>query len=129
MKQVILDSNILIRYLTKDVKSQYTEAVEIITSVESEKVIAKISILVIDETLWALGNFYGIENNVFIPELLKILSLKNIRVIEINKSVAIAILERMLKDKIDFTDLYLFNISEGSKILTFDKKLLKLASN
>ncbi|MEK7526131.1 MAG: PIN domain-containing protein [Patescibacteria group bacterium] len=91
--------------------------------------VARISILVIDETLWALGKFYGIEEAVFIPELLKILSLRNIRVIEINKSVVIRILEKMLSEKIDFTDLYLLNVSEGNKIVTFDKKLLKLASN
>lgn len=128
MKQAVFDSNIFIRLLTRDLESQYQKAREMFVEVEDNKIEAMVSILVINEIIWILDNYYLQKRNQYIPELLKILSLKNIKIIEIDKNLLFKILEIIKSTKIDFTDIYLFNTSQGRDIFSFDKDFEKLTT-
>ena len=128
MNEVLLDSNILLRHLLQDIPSQAHEATELISTIEKGGKIGYISILVINEVIWILKRFYKIERKDYLPQLLKILQINNIKVIEIKKESLNKILEAMGKREIDFTDIYLSKIAGNRKIASFDQDFKKLGN-
>lgn len=132
MREKVIDTNIILRYLLHDIKSLHQKAEKFFAKVEKGEVVGKISMLVLDETIWAFERFYDLERKDYMPKLLKLLAFKNIRIIEARKEIIIKILERMKKSKIDFTDFYLSEIATKETIFTFDadfKKLFRQSSN
>lgn len=127
MKSLILDTNTILRFLIGDVPSQQKIASEIFKKIESKKIYGMISILVINETFWALEKFYDRKSTESVEIVRKILSLKNIKIIESDKETILDILDIKIDLNIDFTDAYLLWIKNKEKyeISTFDKKLLK----
>ena len=125
-KELVLDTNIFIRFLIKDNQAQFIKAKKIFEDIEKKKVKGKVSILVLNEIIWVLEGFYELKRAVFIPRLLNLLALKNIKTVEIKKSVAIKILQRMEKERFDFTDFYLSAISPKENILSFDKDFTRI---
>lgn len=126
MKKISIDTNIIIRFLIKDVAIQFEEAKSFFQKIEKEKIKGVISILVINETIWVLENYYELKRTIYIPRLLQLLALKNIVIKEIKKKIVIEVLEEMLKFHIDFTDLYLVKTKGEGEIMSFDKDLKKL---
>lgn len=127
MESIIIDTNVLVRFFIKDLESQFKQAQELVEKIEKRKAKGLLSILVINELIWILENYYNLKKEQYLPELLNLLALKNIKIIEIKKALLANILEQMQNYKIDFTDIYLFNIiSEKQKIFTFDKDFEKL---
>ncbi|MBU0569981.1 PIN domain-containing protein [Patescibacteria group bacterium] len=126
MKFLVLDTNVLLRYMLHDVESQYKEAKNVFDKIASEKLIGKISILVLDELVWAFGKHYEIKVSDFVPKIMEILALKNIKTIEINKSKVMKIFTKMLETGIDFTDIYLSEIATKKTLFSFDKDFKKL---
>lgn len=126
MKELILDTNVFIRFLIKDVPSQFEKAQKIFEKIEKQEAKGLVSILVVNEIVWILENFYDLKKEIYLPQLLKLLALKNIKVIEVKKNLLIRILQQMQKQKFDFTDIYLSQIAGDKKIFTFDKDFKKL---
>lgn len=126
MNEILLDSNILLRHLLQDIPQQAHEATELMDAIEKGDKVGHLSILVINEVIWILKRFYKIERKDYIPQLLKILQINNIKIIEIRKESLNKILEKMKKREIDFTDIYLSEIAEKRKIVSFDKDFEKL---
>lgn len=126
MIEFYIDSNVFIRFLTRDIKGLYLKASRLIKEVEESKAVGIVSILVINEVLWILENYYSLKREVFINELVKILSLKNIKILEIKKQILFSILETMIRTKIDFTDYYLAEVAGKNKIVSFDKDIKKM---
>jgi len=126
-KSVLIDTNFILRLLLKDIPSQFKKSRQLFKEIEDGEVFGLISILVINELIWILENFYEKERKDFIPQVLKVLSLKKIKILEIKKKDLIFILEKMMEENLDFTDLYLLYLKKQSKhdIASFDKKLLK----
>ena len=123
MKELVLDTNIFIRYLIEDIPFQYKESRKIFEAIENGTLKGLVSILVVNETIWILENYYEIKRSVYIPKLLQIFALKNLKFIEIAKEVLSLILKSMEASRLDFTDLYLLHISKKEKIASFDKDL------
>lgn len=128
MKEIILDTNVLARYLLADIPEQYQQATQIFARIEKGEVYGLISILVLDELIWTLENYYSFKRKDYIPSILKILYHKKIKIIEAKKEVVINTLERMKKTNIDFTDIYLSEIKGTRTILSFDQDFEKLKS-
>jgi len=128
MTSLILDTNTLLRFLLADIPSQYKKARATFSEIESGRKVGDISILVINETIWALDKFYDKPIAEAVSVVQKLLSLKNIKILEIEKKELVQILNNTIKYKIDFTDAYLLWIGkkEDHKISTFDKKLQAL---
>ena len=123
---MILDSNVIIRLLHRSVPSQTKLAEEFFKKIEAGQKTGEISILVIDETIYVLSAYYKIQRSDFIPDLIKILSIKGVSVIEAKKEVIMEILNKMVGNNIDFTDYYLVSLRPKSDILSFDNDLKKI---
>ena len=95
MKSAILDSNIFIRHFTQDNKEQSPKATKIFASIEKGETSGLVSLLVVNEVIWILENYYEIPRNIFLPQLLQVLSLKGIKVIELKKEKLMKVLEHM----------------------------------
>lgn len=126
MNEFLIDTNIFIRFLTKEPAHQYEEARKIFKNIEEKKQYGFVSILVINEALWILERFYKMKRVLFIPQLLHLLLLNNIQIIEVSKDILIEIFQKMQLKKIDFTDIYLSEIAKDKKIFSFDKDFIKL---
>lgn len=126
MREYILDTNIFIRYFIQDNPPQLKKARNIFDTIEKNQIRGFVSILVVDEIIWVLENYYKLSKLKYLPQLIELLALKDVRIIEFSKDMLLSILKRMQNVNIDFTDLYLFYISGEKNILTFDKGLKKI---
>ena len=126
MKEVLLDSNIFIRFLIQDVPAHFERAKAIFEDIESGRVRGVVSLLVINETIWILENFYELKRDTYIPKFLELLSLDNIKVMEVKKEAVLTILQEMPKHNFDFTDAYLFAAKGERSIASFDKDFEKM---
>ena len=124
--EIILDSNVILRFLIKDNSYHFIEAEKLIKKIAQKKIFGLISVLVINEMLWILKTYYHIEKNVYIPQILKLIALENIEIIEVSKDMLIKSLQQFQIKNLDFTDIYLFTIAEGKEIFSFDQDLRKL---
>lgn len=129
MKHIIIDTNVFARYFVRDNVSQYEEAKKIFTKIEEGKLTGRVSLLVIDELIWVLESYYDLRRDVYISQIMKVFSMKGIKIIETKKNVIMKILENMQKGNLDFTDLYLYEIKKGSEVLSFDRDIKKLMVN
>lgn len=128
MKELYLDTNVVLRYLLGDIPDQFQEAKKIIEAIEKGDTTGFLSILVINELIWILENYYHLKRNVYIPKLLKLFLIDRIKILEVKKDILTKILERMQKQKIDFTDLYLAHSVPKQQIVSFDEDLKKYLS-
>lgn len=122
----MLDSNIFIRFLIQDVPLHFEESKGIFEDIEGGKAKGFISLLVINEVIWILENFYELERKVYIPKFLELLSLRNIKVMEAKKDTILTILHDMQKHNVDFTDAYLFAAKGEKSVVSFDKDFERL---
>lgn len=125
MTTVIIDTNVFVRILTQDIPSQFEKAKKFFEAIEKSQQKGLVSILVINETIWILRRYYDLKRNVFIPQILQLLLLKNLNITEVKKDVIIKVLELMVKRNIDFTDAYLLCTKEDKQIFSFDEDLKK----
>lgn len=123
----LIDSNVIVRLMIADVADQFEKARDFFKKVESGSKVGKISVLVVDEVIWVLENYYALPRELYLPQILKILAIKNVRVMEVKKSLVQDILKEMMKSQIDFTDYYLARNTDGIAVFSFDKDLEKLA--
>lgn len=126
MKQVVIDTNIFIRLLTKDIKTQFEKAQALFTRIEKQEIQGLVSILVLNEIIWIAENFYNLKRSDYLPQLFKLLALKNLKITEVKKAKIIAILELMRTNKLDFTDVYLSQTAGTNEIFSFDRDIAKL---
>ena len=116
-----LDTNVLVRYLTKDDEVQWKRAVEIINNAES----CFISNIVLCEMVWVLrGKPYKYPQS----EILKIIELllQSSRLEFVNRTVIYQALKFNKLGKADFADYLIGAVNhfhECSTTVTFDQKL------
>ena len=72
-----------------------------------------------------MKKYYEIDRSKYIPKLIQLLLLKNVKVIEIEKKMLLTILQALQKTNADFTDLYLLYTQSAKNILSFDKDFKK----
>ena len=116
-----LDTNILIRYLTKDDEAQFQKAVEIIR----ENQPCFIANIVLCELVWVLrGQLYKFSKDEIINTLEAML---NSSVFEFeNPSAVYQAIERTKQGRADFSDYLIGAIARQkgcTETITFDKKL------
>lgn len=126
MKTVTLDTNVILRFAVGDVPDQYIQAGKLIAQVENEKLIARISLLVLSEVAWILEHFYKLSRADFVPKLRDLFSLKGIVFVEVKKEVIMQVLEVMEETSFDLTDIYLSLITDKEEMVSFDEDLERL---
>ena len=118
---VIVDANIILRYLLDDVTESSLQAQEIL-----EKQICFVPIEVFAEVVYVLERVYHVERTLISKTLLGFIKNPQIRVS--NLLVIQTALTKYKTKKLDFVDLLLYGYHkiDQATILTFDQKLNKL---
>ncbi len=116
---IILDTNMILRYLLNDNKEMADEVEKVITQGN-----AGVTIEVIAEVVYVLKGVYLIQRDSIRISLLNFL----LEIQADEKDVLKVALETYGKQNLDFVDciLYAYNRVKGYEIKTFDKKLKKL---
>ncbi|MCJ7740986.1 PIN domain-containing protein [Candidatus Microgenomates bacterium] len=124
-KTVLIDTNYILRLLIGDIPAQLEEARKLFKQIEEKKAIGLLSILVVNELIWILEHFYEQKRDKYIPSILKLISIKNIKLLEVKKQQLVEILEEMTTSNLDYTDLYLLHLKKNLdwQIASFDKKV------
>lgn len=116
---IAVDTNILVRFLTRDDEQQYQKAYRVFSN--SERIF--ISATVILETEWVLRFSYHFSVEKIVYALSGLLSLNNVKVD--NKEDVITALQ-WHRQGMDFADaLHLVGSSHADTFVSFDKKMLK----
>ncbi|MCG2692483.1 PIN domain-containing protein [Microgenomates group bacterium] len=111
MKQYFLDTNIILRFLLKDVSVQAKKAKEYFYQAKKEKIKLILIAEVVLEAVYVLEKSYHVPR-VKISELLS--SLIKSKYLETEKKeILIAVLQRFWQTKLDFVDLLLLEQSRS----------------
>lgn len=119
-----LDTNVLVRYLTKDDAKQFQEASALLLGLEKHRRFAHLSTITLCETVWVLTRAYKIERSQIIGILEQLLD-TSLFVIDDKDAVREAV-ELFRTGKGDFADYLVGVISRnaGSEtVATFDEAL------
>ena len=120
-KMIAVDTNIIVRFLTRDDEEQYQKVYRIFA--ESEHLFIPATVIL--ETEWVLRFSYRFPSERIIYALTGLLKLNNVNTE--NKVAVINALE-WHKNGMDFADaLHLSCSSHTDKFVSFDKKLIKKA--
>lgn len=127
MIKVYLDTNVILRFLLGDIENQQKKAKDLMRRVELGKIQGWVSILVINELIWILENYYSIKRIDYLNLLIEFLQTKHLRILETSKINLLHVLEKLQTSTIDFTDCYLAVMSETkAQIASFDKDFARL---
>jgi len=117
-----IDTNVLVRLLTRDDPKQYNKALSAITEG------AWVSHIVLIETLWVLGSLYELTD-AQLKKILRILLTHEHLMHEDSAVVELALLDFEENSKVGFVDCMILAIARQHKkmpLLTFDKALSRL---
>ena len=117
---VIVDANVILRYLLNDVKDLAIKGKHIL-----ENLHVFIPNEIVAEVVYVLQKFYEVPRNEISSRIIELVKFKNIDMS--NKAVIIKSLDIYKSKKIDFVDCILcaYNKVDAIEIKTFDKELLK----
>ena len=122
-----LDTNVLVRYLVQDDKTQAAVATAFIESKLSAAQPGFISLIVLCETVWVLTDCYHLSNGQISRILESLLSTRELTIQE--SDVAWAALKIFRNETADFADVLIGKIGKEhscSTTVTFDKAAAKL---
>ena len=122
---VLVDTNYIIRYFSKEPDEQYQKSKEFFEDLARGKIKAIISEGVLMECFFVLNKVYKYSRDEVIEMLITIMSFKN--VVNEDKHILLQALEILKAKNIDFIDALLCAKSKtlGYKILSFDKDIEK----
>ncbi len=126
MKKVIIDSNILLRFLIDENSHLQVEATKILNRAENGKLIIILNEIVIAECIWVMMSFYKLDK-LTVFDKIKNLIIKDCFEI-INRDLIYSSLKLFSQVNLSWVDCYLCCQSKvlDLKLITFDEKLVKL---
>lgn len=126
MKQIILDTNILLRFLLRDIEDQYLIAEKLFSKAELENITLIVPQIVIFEIVFNLDKFYKFDKKTIIEKIKELLSVGSL-VIQ-DREVFILAISIFAQSSLDLVDCFIIANAELSQagIFTFDKNLNKL---
>ncbi|WP_456392033.1 PIN domain-containing protein [Persephonella sp.] len=120
---VIVDANIVLRYLLEDDEKLFKNAKKFFEEVFSGKKKAYLLQSVIAEIVYVLKGIYKVERKEIADVLIELLKRKNIKTE--NKDTVINALKIYASKNLDFIDCLLCAYKDEYEIFTFDRKLSK----
>ena len=120
---VLPDTNVLLRYLLKDIPDQYQESLEFFEKVRTGETEAELPECVIVEAVYILTKFYGVPRAAAVESLRGILRYKG--VINTDQDQMLTALGMYADSTFDVVDCILAVKAKGRILFTFDKKLKK----
>ncbi|MBI4276917.1 MAG: type II toxin-antitoxin system VapC family toxin [Armatimonadetes bacterium] len=122
-----IDTNILVRYLTRDEPAQWARAQRYIQDTGAAGEQCLINVIVLCETVWILRSFYGVQRDTIAAVLEKILTARQFEVED--KDLAWAALREYRATGADFADCLIGQrnrMAGCDETATFDKALRHL---
>ncbi len=125
-RALILDTNVILRFLLKDISELYQRAEQVFQLVENDKLEVLLSDLVLSECIWVLEKFYKVPRQQISQNLLVFLQAKGV-ITETPKLVLEKGLSTWSKSSLDWTDALLVAKSThgNTKLITFDQEIRK----
>ncbi|RUM61920.1 MAG: pilus assembly protein [Persephonella sp.] len=120
---VIVDANVVLRYLLEDDDKSFKKAKEFFEEVFSGKKVAYLLQSVIAEIVYVLKGIYKVERKEISDILIELLKRKNIKTED--KNIVINALKIYADKNLDFVDCLICAYKNNFEIFTFDKKLNK----
>lgn len=128
MKSYFIDANIILRLLITEDEDMSKKSLEILEQIENQRFYGNINCLVIHEILYVLDKIYKVPRDDIVKDITKIVSINNLKILDITKESLMKILNKYSKSKLDFADI-LYNqicIDNNFDILSYDKDFDKL---
>jgi predicted nucleic-acid-binding protein len=121
--KILLDANIIIRFLVRDNEEHFLKSVEIFRAIENRYKEAILMDFILAEVIYVLKRIYKYEKEEIASALKKLLLYENLHTE--NKLVTFEALEIYSQKNIDFADAMLCTKKklEGYEIASFDKDL------
>lgn len=129
MRELIVDTNILLRFLLNDVPKQTEEAKLKFEQAKAGSIKLVVPQIVIFETIFALTKIYGFEKNKVV-DVIRVLINSDYLEVE-SREILYASLDLFRSSKVSFVDCFIASYakSHNAEVLTFDKDLNKLSKN
>jgi len=125
-KRVVIDTNLLVRYLTEDDLSKANDVKRLLLKAEKNEIRLLIPAIVIAELVWVLQSFYKLERSEIVPLLNAILHTHGV---EVSDRHVVSEAINLYRDKaIDFIDAWIVAFAKAADIqdvYTFDRKHFK----
>ncbi len=123
MKEYIVDTNILLRFLLRDIEDQYQKSKTLFEKAANRKIKLLVPQIVIFEIEFALRKFYGFEKGDVIERLEALVSASYLKVE--TREVFLASLNIYQSKNISFVDCFLKSYAEvkNATLASFDKKI------
>jgi len=125
-EEILIDANVILRYLLKDNEELYEEAERIFDSTFREEIKAYIPTFIVAEVVYVLQKVYKINRETIAKILIELLRSKAI--ITDNKTLLFKALDIFQEKNLDFADCLLCAYGERYKVVSFDRKLNKCLS-
>ena len=124
MKTIIPDTNLIVRLIVGDVKSQQDKVIEVFKKAEKGSIRILILPIIIAETCFVLKTFYK-RNDIEIADVME--GLLSPPWLEIEHRDALRGMWGWFREGMHFVDSYLLALErhEDYTVVTFDKKILK----
>ena len=122
MEKVFVDTNIFLRYLTKDDPAKYERCREVFKKAIKGEIFLFTSEMVIAELIWTLLSYYRVPKAEVIEKVSIIIGTRNLHIV--NKAIIADSLVLYGQKNIDYIDAYntVFMKSQGlEKIYSYDE--------
>ncbi|RLA18130.1 MAG: hypothetical protein DRQ56_08195 [Gammaproteobacteria bacterium] len=109
----LVDTNVLIRFLTNDRNPKYKALYSFFDSLEKGDIKAELKLIVLFQTVFVLKSYYEVPKKSIAKALLTILKLKGLKIKD--KKIVIRTLELWNTHNIEIVDCYLIACLENDK--------------
>ena len=120
---LIIDANIILRYLLADNKQQYETSKKLFSAALKGEITLFIKEIVLAEVVYVLEKVYKVEKNEISSILSDLVNMKGIKAE--NKKTLLEALKIYKNKNLDIVDCILCALKEEYEVKTFDKKLKK----
>jgi len=123
MRRVFIDTNVFLRFLTRDDPVKAEKARRLFASAVAGDLIAETSLLVMAEIVWTLESFYGLSHGEVAEKVTTILATPNLECPD--KDILLDAVQAYTERNVDFIDAYHAVHLERRRdvpIATFDRK-------
>lgn len=126
-KTVLLDTNIILRFLRHDQPQHFAHVQNLFQDAEKGTIDCYIDPVVLAEMIWTLASFYKVSRSEITTKLEVLLAQK--WMVNDYKQALLSALHQYQETNLDYIDCWLLSVSQELNIPleTFDKKLQKLA--
>ena len=126
----LLDTNVLIQFLTADKSPKYKTLYAFFQSLEQGQMRVELKLIVLFQVIFVLKGFYKVPKKQIVDGMKSILKFRGIRIKE--KKIVLRTLELWLKYNVEIVDCYLIACLEGDTqnlLYSYDRDFDKFKIN